>query len=122
MNANELADELDDIPVNDFESLDQHHYTRQAATMLRQQQAEIGFYKQDADRYKLKCASQQAEIEALKEQVAFLKEKCVMVDHEPTEHQFTYKYLFGDDLLAAQKKINDMLRQMVDELPNKDKP
>ena len=41
MNANELADELDDIPVNDFESLDQHHYTRQAATMLRQQQAEI---------------------------------------------------------------------------------
>jgi hypothetical protein len=41
MNANELADKLDDIPVNDFESLDQHHYTRQAATMLRQQQAEI---------------------------------------------------------------------------------
>ena len=31
-----------------------------------QQQAEIGFYKQDADKYKQKCASQQAEIEALK--------------------------------------------------------
>jgi len=35
------------------------------AVVLRQQ-TEIGFYKQDADRYKLKCASQQAEIEALK--------------------------------------------------------
>jgi hypothetical protein len=52
MNANELADKLDDIPVNDFESLDQHHYTRQAATMLRQQLAEIealkaGFNKEN---------------------------------------------------------------------------
>ena len=47
MNANELADELDDIPVNDFESLDQHHYTRQAATMLRQQQAEIEALKSE---------------------------------------------------------------------------
>ena len=34
--------------------------------VVRQQQAEIGFYKQDADKYKQKCASQQAEIEALK--------------------------------------------------------
>ena len=33
-----------------------------------QQQAEIGFYKQDADKYKQKCASQQAEIEALKKE------------------------------------------------------
>ena len=41
MNANELADKLDDIPVNNFEDLDHHHYTREAATMLRQQQAEI---------------------------------------------------------------------------------
>ena len=46
MNANELpadqlADLLDEIPVGDFESLDHHHFTRQAATMLRQQQAEI---------------------------------------------------------------------------------
>ena len=35
-----------------------------------QQQAEIGFYKQDADKYKQKCASQQAEIEALKMMLA----------------------------------------------------
>jgi hypothetical protein len=47
MIANELADKLDDIPVNDFESLDQHHYTRQAATMLRQQQAEIEALKRE---------------------------------------------------------------------------
>ena len=46
MNANELADELDDIPVNDFEDLDHHHYTRKAATMLRQQQEQINNLKQ----------------------------------------------------------------------------
>ena len=39
--ADQLADLLDEIPVGDFESLDHHHFTRQAATMLRQQQAEI---------------------------------------------------------------------------------
>jgi hypothetical protein len=41
MTANELADLLDEILVGDFESLDHHHFTRQAATMLRNQQAEI---------------------------------------------------------------------------------
>lgn len=46
MNANELANELDDIPVNDFEDLDHHHYTRKAATMLRQQQEQINNLKQ----------------------------------------------------------------------------
>jgi UDP-N-acetyl-D-mannosaminuronate dehydrogenase len=66
MNANELAVYLEDI--TDWE---ESPY-RQAATMLRQQQAEIGFYKQDADKYKQKCASQQAEIEALKKQVDVL--------------------------------------------------
>jgi uncharacterized membrane protein YgcG len=45
MTANELADLLDEIPVGDFESLDHHHFTRQAATMLRQQQAEIAALK-----------------------------------------------------------------------------
>ena len=39
--ADQLADLLDEIPVGDFESLDHHHFTRQAATMLRQQQSEI---------------------------------------------------------------------------------
>ncbi len=52
MNANELpadqlADLLDEIPVGDFENLDHHHFTRQAATMLRQQQAEIDLLKAD---------------------------------------------------------------------------
>jgi hypothetical protein len=46
MNANELpadqlADLLDEIPVGDFESLDHHHFTRQAATLLRQQAKEL---------------------------------------------------------------------------------
>jgi predicted ATPase len=45
-----------------------------ASTQEIQQQAEIGFYKQDADKYKLKCESQQAEIEALKSVVYWLKE------------------------------------------------
>ena len=46
MNANELADKLDDIPVNNFEDLDHHHYTREAATMIRQQQEQINNLKQ----------------------------------------------------------------------------
>ena len=60
MNANELADELENYANPKME---------QAANMLRQQQAEIGFYKQDADKYKQKCASQQAEIEALNQRI-----------------------------------------------------
>ena len=56
MNANELpadqlADLLDEIPVGDFESLDHHHFTRQAATMLRQQQAEIEALKNIVERF-----------------------------------------------------------------------
>jgi len=66
MNANELADLLE---VDSWYKL----VTREEiATMLRQQQSEIGFYKQDADRYKLKCASQQVEIEALKKTIESL--------------------------------------------------
>jgi hypothetical protein len=63
MNANKLADKLMSSLTMEY---DCDEYMEQAATMLRQQQAEIGFYKQDADKYKQKCASQQAEIEALK--------------------------------------------------------
>ena len=76
MNANELpadqlADLLDEIPVGDFESLDHHHFTRQAATMLRQQQAEINTlrthgYKTQYELLRLEFLQQQAEIEALK--------------------------------------------------------
>ncbi|CAB5238846.1 hypothetical protein UFOVP230_35 [uncultured Caudovirales phage] len=39
--ALELADKLDDISVNDFETLDQHYYTREAAAMLRSQEKYI---------------------------------------------------------------------------------
>ena len=68
MNANELADSLEaassdmeyNFHVSDWKLL------YECALVMRKQQAEIGFYKQDADKYKLKCASQQAEIEALK--------------------------------------------------------
>ena len=63
MNANELADKLDYINRGE-KTLDE------ASIMLRQQQAEIGFYKQDADKYKLKCESQQAEIDALRMMLA----------------------------------------------------
>ena len=68
MNANELADSLEaassdmeyNYHVSDWKLL------YECALVMRKQQAEIGFYKQDADKYKQKCASQQAEIEALK--------------------------------------------------------
>ena len=58
MNANELpadqlADLLDEIPVGDFESLDHHHFTRQAATMLRAQQTEIEALKVKAHEWYL---------------------------------------------------------------------
>jgi chromosome segregation ATPase len=51
-----------------------------SSTQEIQQQAETGFYKQDADKYKLKCESQQAEIEALQSIVNSNKE--VMADWE----------------------------------------
>ena len=65
---------------------------------------------------------QQAEIEALKERIAFLEDKAVMVDYEPVDHQFSYKALMGEDMVEAQMRINNLLRQMVDDLPTKDKP
>jgi hypothetical protein len=41
-----------------------------ASTQEIQQQAETGFYKQDADKYKLKCENQQAEIDVLRMMLA----------------------------------------------------
>ena len=71
MNANELpadqlADLLDEIPVGDFESLDHHHFTRQAATMLRQQQAEIERLTMLCDCMTTESNRKGNEIEALK--------------------------------------------------------
>ena len=51
MNALELADELGNWYSTDA--------PREAAKMLRYQHREIGFWKQDADKYKLKCEQQQ---------------------------------------------------------------
>jgi hypothetical protein len=86
MTANELAVYLEDI--TDWE---ESPY-RQAATMLRQQAQEI---------------------EELKEQVKFLKDKNIMVDNSEVEYGF--QYLYGEDMLEANKKITNMLRKMVDE-------
>jgi hypothetical protein len=72
MNANELADELENGAQHAEDHATIAIRVTKAATMLRQQQSEIGFYKQDADRYKQKCASQQAEIEALKKTIESL--------------------------------------------------
>ena len=96
MNANELADKCDEVFV-----LVEYDAIKQAATMLRQQQAEI---------------------EALKQRCAFLEDQAIMIEPEEMQQSYVYKYLFGDDMLEANRKINNMLRQMVDELPLKDKP
>ena len=104
MNANELADKLQELDsklhlIELFKS----------ATMLRQQQAEIealketrcvacgwnpnlirgerndsGFYMSDAEHYKLKCERQQAEIEALKKE---LKRYAEAINHASTALQ-----------------------------------
>ena len=63
MNTNE---HLDFYNPDSIYYANSHHYIQQLEAKVRQQQAEIGFYKQDADKYKLKCESQQAEIDRLK--------------------------------------------------------
>ena len=82
MNANELpadqlADLLDEIPVGDFESLDHHHFTRQAATMLRQQQAEIEKLGSELNRIVELYTDKAIENEALK------KARCVACGWNP---------------------------------------
>jgi len=82
MNANELADELENV------GMEQKHYDtmQQAATTLRQQQAEITNLMElvdiqkavsrdvDIDFLNLTISQQQAEIKELKQQVAFLED------------------------------------------------
>ena len=69
MNTNELADELENGAQHAEDHATIAIRVTKAATMLRQQQTEIGFYKQDADKYKQKCASQQAQLDATEQQV-----------------------------------------------------
>ena len=79
MNANELADYLD----NNVEAMlmSEQIHIDQAATMLRQQQAEIESLKEGIEKLKdaycqrdSQVRQQQAEIEALKSVVYWLKE------------------------------------------------
>jgi len=74
--ANQLADLLDEIPVGDFESLDNHHFTRQASTMLRQQAQEIAdlknanrFIQNFAEEQRLKVSASESEIEQLQDRL-----------------------------------------------------
>ena len=62
MNANELADGLENV------GMEQKHYDtmQQAATMLRQQQADYYSLLVNHDKLYAKVVEQQAEIEALK--------------------------------------------------------
>jgi hypothetical protein len=64
MNANELADKLDMVRIE---------LTLQAATMLRQQQAEYYSLLVNHDKLYAKVVEQQAEIEALKKEAAILR-------------------------------------------------
>jgi predicted RNase H-like nuclease (RuvC/YqgF family) len=78
--ANQLADLLDEIPVGDFESLDNHHFTRQASTMLRQQAKKIENLLEhnvklidDLFSERKEVIRLEAEIEALKKELALQK-------------------------------------------------
>jgi len=88
MTANELADELHKLFVGE----EYDRLVHEIPDLLRQQAQEI---------------------EELKEQVKFLKDKNIMVDNSEVEYGF--QYLYGEDMLEANKKITNMLRKMVDE-------
>ena len=60
----------------------------------------------------------QKENAELKQRVEFLEDNAVMIDPEEMKHSFVYKHLYGDDMLAAQKRINNLLRKLVDDLPS----
>ena len=71
MNANELADELSwsEMDTDEIET-----WTKEAVTMLRQQQAEISAGKIMIKGYGKTIYEQQSEIEVLKKQCALLQE------------------------------------------------
>jgi len=67
MNANELADELKEYALdNGYSHIDYADSMNQAATMLRQQQAEIEALKADNKRLKGYCWETDEAIEFLK--------------------------------------------------------
>ena len=84
MNANELADLVEDMYPSvatmlrqqqaEIEALKKQLYptpkeflgvSKDGLPMFKEERNDAGFYMSDAEHYKLKCASQQAEIEAL---------------------------------------------------------
>ena len=67
MNANELAEWVEDDSVVDIMLTSQEHYRGLVATMLRQQQAEYYSLLVNHDKLYAKVIEQQAEIEALKQ-------------------------------------------------------
>jgi len=71
MNANELADELDKCMEDGSTDL---VCVEQAATMLRQQQAEYYSLLVNHDKLYAKVVEQQAEIEALKAELKLIDE------------------------------------------------
>ena len=91
----------------------------QLANLIEDQEKQIADLKKSCleEITKRVYADRSAEImcdywQQAEEKVKFLEDKVVMVD--PQEYGF--KYLYGDDLLEAQKRINNLLRNMVDDL------
>ena len=66
MNANELADELDDYYIAITDEYTGFGYLKEAATMLRQQQEEIDRLLTIAEDFQMLIVKQKAEIESLK--------------------------------------------------------
>ena len=108
MNANELA--------NEIESLGDEigfRFTQKIATTLRQQSQEIEELKAEKLIHDESYLIQMKEIIKLKEYIEFLEDKNMMVD--TSEIKYGFQYLFGGDLLEANQKITNMIRNMVDE-------
>ena len=72
MSANELADELHKIYIQ--EAAECWDVVEEAATMLRQQQAEYYFLLVNHDKLYAKVIEQQAEIKALKAELRLIDE------------------------------------------------
>ena len=108
MNANELADKL-----KLFWHTENDNLFEQVATMLRQQAQEIEELKAEKLIHDESYLIQMKEIIKLKEYIEFLEDKNMMVD--TSEIKYGFQYLFGGDLLEANQKITNMIRNMVDE-------
>jgi len=108
MTANELANWIENgSPYGQYET------AKQAVDMLRQQQAEIDELKAEKLIHDEAYLSQMKEIRRLKEHIKLLEDKAIMVDSSEVEYGF--QYIFNEDMLKANKRITNMLRNMVNE-------